>query len=75
MFAVTTMAAVGAFTVMAITTADQAQATGTKGAKPYKFYVKLPNGNKPIGQVVKVTLKLFDNSGKTVASASKLATI
>jgi hypothetical protein len=62
-----------AFAVMAITTADQAQANGTKGTKPYKFYVKLLNGNKLIGQVVKVMVKLFDNSG--IASASKLVTI
>jgi hypothetical protein len=72
MFAVAAMALVGAVAVMAITTVDQAQATGTK---PYKFYVKLLNGNKMIGQVVKVTVKLFDNSGKVVASASKLVTI
>jgi hypothetical protein len=72
MFAVAAMALVSAFAVMAITSADQAQATGTK---PYKYYVKLLNGNKLIGQVVKVTVNLFDNSGKIVASASKLVTI
>jgi hypothetical protein len=72
MFDVAAMALAGAFAVMAIKTADQAQATRTK---PYKFYVKLLNGNKLIGQVVKVTVKLFDNSGKIVASASKLVTI
>ena len=46
MFDVAAMALAGAFAVMAITSADQAQATGTK---PYKFYVKLLNGNKLIG--------------------------
>jgi hypothetical protein len=30
-----------AFAVMAITAADQTQAIGTKGNKPYKFYIKL----------------------------------
>jgi hypothetical protein len=72
MFAISAMALVGALVVIAIPTADQAQATGTK---PYKFSIKLTNGNKYIGQELKVTVKLYDNSGKVVGSASKLVTI
>jgi hypothetical protein len=72
MFAISAIALVSAFVVIAITTADQAQATSNKS---YKFYIKLVNGKKLIGEVVKVTVKLYDTSGKVVGSASKLVTI
>jgi hypothetical protein len=72
MFAMAAMALLGAVMVTAISTADQAQATGTKA---YKFSIKLYNGNKYIGQEVKVSVKLYDISGKVVGSASKLVTI
>jgi hypothetical protein len=72
MFAMAAMALVSAVMVTAISTADQAQATGTKA---YKFSIKLYNGNKHIGQEVKVSVKLYDTSGKVVGSASKLVTI
>lgn len=72
MFAISAIALVSAFVVIAITTADQAQATSNKS---YKFYIKLVNGKKLIGEAVKVTVKLYDTSGKVVGSASKLVTI